>query len=220
MTHRSPISVNKLLEVLREPQSVRDLVEYFTTYTGRNFDTLDGGGDREDIKDRFTCCDIVAVECLSVDVPKAAACKLISDDEGSLGEQASELLRQIPVGVDLGSPGAGSHLQDGQHADRLWKLLDNEAGIGWVIAGKLVARKRPTLVPVYDEIVRCAYGRPEQFWTWLGELVEQHRDIGTQLTELHSQANLSPLVSPLRVLDVVLWMRHRRTHCRGGCLGL
>jgi len=35
------------------------------------------------------------------------------------------------------------------------------------MAGKLLARKRPSLIPVYDEIVRCAFGWPENIWTAL-----------------------------------------------------
>ena len=41
--------------------------------------------------------------------------------------------------------------------------------MGWVTAGKLLARKRPRLIPVYDRVVRCALGRPAKPWRWLND---------------------------------------------------
>lgn len=40
----------------------------------------------------------------------------------------------------------------------------DQPGIGWVTVGKLLARKRPRLLPVHDQVVRCVLGRPESFW--------------------------------------------------------
>jgi hypothetical protein len=33
-----------------------------------------------------------------------------------------------------------------------------ETAAGWVTAGKLLARRRPHLVPVYDGVVKCGRG--------------------------------------------------------------
>ncbi|MEU3241147.1 DUF6308 family protein, partial [Streptomyces anthocyanicus] len=55
-------------------------------------------------------------------------------------------------------------LAPGSPADAAWHLLQDQPGIGWVTAGKLLARKRPRLLPVYDQVVRCILRRPPSFW--------------------------------------------------------
>jgi hypothetical protein len=84
-----------------------------------------------------------------------------------LGIQVSALLRHIPATLALGEPGARVHVLDSSPADQAWHLLDARDGVGWVIAGKLLARKRPHLIPVWDHVVRCAMGYPENAWLWL-----------------------------------------------------
>jgi hypothetical protein len=92
--------------------------------------------------------------------------------------------------------------------------------VGWVIAGKILARKRPRLVPVWDNVVKCANGRPSNAWLWLGELLAQDISLADRLEDLHHQAELPDLVSRLRVLDVAIWMRHRRDHRPARCSGM
>lgn len=72
--------------------------------------------------------------------------------------------------VELGSREAAALLAPGEAADRAWHLLEDQDDMGWVTAGKLLARKRPRLVPVYDRVVRCAFGtRGLSFWLWLND---------------------------------------------------
>lgn len=82
-----------------------------------------------------------------------------------------------------------------------------------MIAGKLLARKRPHLIPVYDQVIRCLLGRPEKVW------LKQHDQLAAddgalrqELRSLRSPADVPGHVSLLRVLDVVLWMSHRTKH--------
>ncbi|MEV5508792.1 DUF6308 family protein [Streptomyces orinoci] len=42
-------------------------------------------------------------------------------------------------------------LAEGSPADQAWHLLCAQYGVDWVIAGKLLVRKRPRLLPVYDK---------------------------------------------------------------------
>lgn len=106
-------------------------------------------------------------------------------------------------------------------AGRAWHLLNDEVGVGWVIVGKLFAHKRPRLIPVYDNVVRCAIGKPEagSVWTSLDQLLQDPEIVG-RLDRLDGLAGLPAEVSPLWVLDVVLWMRHRGDHRLRGCGGL
>ncbi|MEI5007417.1 DUF6308 family protein [Streptomyces sp. PmtA] len=174
--------------------------------TGSRFEHLAGGGDRPEVADRITAEDLVAVQTLSVTVPASVALDLL---EGPLGEELSSLLRFIPRDIDM-ADAASVHLTDDSPADRAWKLLRDQPRVGWVTAGKLLARKRPRLLPVYDRVVRCAVGRPSSFWLALHTaLREDDAALHHQLLRLRQAAGLPETVSALRVCDVAVWMSHR-----------
>ncbi|MFJ1709305.1 DUF6308 family protein [Kitasatospora sp. NPDC088346] len=91
---------------------------------------------------------------------------------------------------------------------------------GGVTAGKLLARKRPRLLPVYDRVVRCAVGRPASFWLSLRDaLAADGRALHRHLLDLRTAAALPGTVSALRVCDIVVWMGHRADHRPTGCPG-
>ncbi|MGN9806455.1 DUF6308 family protein [Micromonospora sp. L32] len=215
-----------LLRVLADPRSVADLRRYFgvdlpnglPAFTGGRFEQLGGGGDHPAVRDRITSDDLIAVELLSVHVPARVALDLL---EGALGREVATELRRIPTDVSLADTEAPQYITDGGPADRAWRLLKNNGGVGWVTAGKLLARKRPRLVPVYDEVVRCAYRTGRGFWTCLHErLREDGGVLVDRLTRLQAEAELPPEITTLRVLDVVFWMRHRDGHTGYRCRGL
>ncbi|MFB7331161.1 DUF6308 family protein [Streptomyces adustus] len=82
------------------------------------------------------------------------------------------------------------------------------------------SRKRPRLLPAYDQVVRCVLGRPKSFWLDLhGALRADDHALHRDLTALRHSADLPATVSALRVCDVVLWMHHRTDHQRKGCIG-
>jgi hypothetical protein len=84
-----------------------------------------------------------------------------------------------------------------------------------VIAGKILARKRPKLIPVYDSIVSCQSGAPKQVWLKLhSRLAEEDGRLRTALAEARATVGVDERVSILRVLDVVLWRRHVEGHWR------
>ncbi|MFE7042674.1 DUF6308 family protein [Streptomyces atratus] len=195
----------RLRVVLDAERVVDDLRRYFGiglppgagAFTGGRFEHLAGGGDRRQVADRFTAEDLVAVQTLSVTVPAPVALDLLS-----------ELLRGIPSDTDLSEADA-SIVADGSPAYRAWCLLKDQYKIGWVIAGKLLARKRPRLLPVYDRVVRCALGHPPSFWTDLRiALREDDEALHHRLLGLRESAGLPESVSALRVADVAVWMAH------------
>ncbi|WP_405940585.1 DUF6308 family protein [Streptomyces sp. NBC_00207] len=196
-------------------QAVVDLRRYFginlppgaLPFTGSRFEHLAGGGDLPEVADRITAEDLVAVQTLSVTVPVPVALDML---EGPLGERLSGLLQAIPKDIDMADATAAV-LAEGSPAARAWQLLEDQRDVGWVIAGKLLARKRPRLLPVYDKVVRCALGRPRpSFWLALhAALRADDRALHRQLLALRQVAEVPESVSALRVCDVVLWMRHR-----------
>ncbi|MDX3862192.1 DUF6308 family protein [Streptomyces europaeiscabiei] len=78
-------------------------------------------------------------------------------------------------------------------------------------------RKRPRLLPVYDQVVRCVLGRPKSFW--FDALRADNRALHRELMALRQSADLPAAVSALRVCDVVLWMHHRTDHQQRSCIG-
>jgi hypothetical protein len=121
----------------------------------------------------------------------------------------SELLQAVPADLDLADADA-SHAAPGSPADQAWHLLRDQPDVGWVTAGKLLARKRPRLIPVYDRVVRCAVGRPASFWLSLhAALREDDGALHRALSDLREAAGLPETVSALRVCDVAVWMGHR-----------
>ena len=222
----APLSLEQVLEILADPRSVPDLRRYFSpdpppgslAFSGRRFESLGTSFLQEDDHDRFTPADLLAVQCLSVTVPIEVALDLL---EGDLGRQMSGLLSKIPADIGLGTGDARSLVEDGREADQAWCLLKAQDDVGWVTAGKLLARKRRHLIPVWDHVVRCALGRPEGAWLWLDKLLRADEAVVLRrLEDLHQQAGLPSAVPLLRVLDVVIWMRHRDSHRPSRCPGL
>lgn len=207
----------RLASVLSDPRTASNVRAYFgdgapgSTYSGRLFERFGGGGDRDGHADRIAADDLVAVESLSVQVPPETAYALL---HGPAGDEVETLLRQVPRDIDLGSPDAREHVADGSPADRAWRLLDEQPGVGWVTAGKLLARKRPKLLPVYDDVVRCVLGAPSGAWLALDTALADSET--NQLVEQLRPA-APDHVSALRVVDVALWMRHHEAHRRGDC---
>ncbi|MGW5344003.1 DUF6308 family protein [Streptomyces sp. NPDC004050] len=68
------------------------------------------------------------------------------------------------------------------------------------------------MLPVYDQAVRCALGRPQSFRLDLrAALRADGRALQRGPADLRQAAGLPGTVSALRVCDVVVWMHHRWT---------
>lgn len=209
---------DRLLIVLTDDRAKADVVRYFSdpisgadSFSGRLFERFGSGAGRPEAADRFTAEDLLAVQALSVQVPSAAADEILYGDKG---KELAAFLTSVPADVDLGTPGAERHVTDDAPAARAWSVLEKSTGIGWVTAGKLMARKRPRLIPVYDDVVRCLLGRPDHAWLDLNHALLD-TDVRRKLDEVRAVA--PSYVSPLRVLDVVMWMSHRANHAKGEC---
>ncbi|MBT2519771.1 DUF6308 family protein [Arthrobacter sp. ISL-28] len=174
-------------------------------FTGAYFDTFGTNAPNA-----MTADDVMAIACLSKHVPARAALGILGD----YSIKITTLLAYIPPDLSLEDIPFDEHdkyFGDGTPALRLWRLLRRQDstrwGIGATTASKLMARKRPGLIPIYDSVVGRVTGFNNSDGTWSawhhafatdGELVER-------LVSLRSAAGLQG-ISLLRVLDVVLWM--------------
>lgn len=171
-----------------------DYDRYFTSFTGRWFEHFGAVGD----PNRFDASDLVAVETLSVQVPPEAAAKLLVTEP----DRFNALLRRIPRSVDIWDASRET-LQDGPAAE-LHTLLRTLPGVDWVIAGKLLAAKRPRLIPVLDNKVKdLLQPATSRFWI---SMWDELSDESRRATVAQVCADAPADVSLLRRIDVALWM--------------
>jgi hypothetical protein len=208
------------MNAIDDETGVAYVQQYFETlpdgrrrFTGSRFETYAGGGDTMD-PDRITPADLMAVSMLSVHVPAQAAIGIGED----LAEEIESLLSQIPVEArleDITDEQFAAWLDSGSPADTLWSLVRqrrNPWQVGPTTASKILARKRPHLIPIYDSIVAAKTDLPHsgpQWTRWFEAFQgDEGRDFADRLRSVREQAGV-PHLSLLRVLDIVLWMDGR-----------
>ncbi|QGG94381.1 DUF6308 family protein [Actinomarinicola tropica] len=173
-------------------------------FTGSKFEVL---ADR-DRTNRITAADIVAVSTLSVNIPAEVAVWLLSE-AGQL--RVSSLLANVPANTDLWD--RPELLAPDGDLWRLWSLLGTACwpepakgnGMGTTKISKLLATKRPRLVPIFDRIVRDALPPVRSHWAAFTEVLADPE----RRTEISRVTAAAPdHISLLRRLDIVLWMAH------------
>jgi Family of unknown function (DUF6308) len=179
-------------------------------YSGAYFERIGGGGGREDIADQFTAEDLLAVTMLSVRIEGYHALEVLCYQAGTL----NGLLSQIPHNIALHDPGAAAHIAKDGAAWTLWEAIcdieprPGSGRIGPVAAGKLLARKRPDLLPVYDSRIKKVLSRPRQdIWWWdaLHKKLVSDPGLIEELKAVREGAGAGHM-SLLRVFDVMCWM--------------
>lgn len=212
-----------VLEAIGEERAATHLAAYFEktsggrpSYSGSRFETFaDGGGQNE--PNCITTADLIAVSMLSVHVPAQAAL-------GILGEFAGELedhLKRLPVEArfeDLTENDFEKYLGETGPAAGAWTLLRQPAarwGVGQTTASKILARKRPHLVPIYDSVVAHAVGLPssaDQWTRWNAAFRGASGVAGIEMLKRIRHESGQSHLSLLRVLDIVIWMARRGPH--------
>ncbi|MGW4194602.1 DUF6308 family protein [Streptomyces sp. NPDC005004] len=206
-----------------DENAVRLLSTYFTRkrcdrddlfYSGAHFERLGGGGDAPAVANRFDSDDLVAITMLSVSLKPHGAIDLLTDCEGHW----TRLLSLIPRDARLEDPASERLMARDGPAWELWERLSHRTekyakkpdGSGPVIAGKLLARKRPHLIPVYDKRIKRLFRRPRTDHTFWAALATALRaDNGAfydRLVHLRQKAGIGEDIGVLRVFDVIAWM--------------
>ncbi len=193
------------LDYLREYYCQRPGTPLGAYYTGARFDVWDSTGTRDSDADRFTADDLVAVSFLSVAVPPKAAWELLKGRPAEFNSLLAEVSDRDLVDVDP------RDINDTWPAWRLWEELRELRGVDWVIAGKLLARKRPGLIPVYDRVVKTVTGGDRNYWVpFCKELRADGKALHHRLLRLHEAADVPAAVPVLRVFDVIAWMEGKK----------
>lgn len=197
-------------------------------YSGAVFDTYpadpaSGTTAGSDTANVVTATDLVALSLLGIRVTGYEALAITQYQAHEIGN----LLGSIPPGSRIEDDASGALLTRDGPAWRLWELLyevkdpTREARFGAVAAGKLLARKRPDLIPIEDSQIarvfrRKAPDRDEHWWDDVrsAALDTQLTANGTTLWDylvlLRDKAGTAHL-PVLRVLDILGWMHARRS---------
>ncbi|MGO4443088.1 DUF6308 family protein [Mycobacterium sp. 2YAF39] len=165
-------------------------------FAGRWFDEFAAVGE----PNRFVASDVLAVEALSVEVPPEAASILLITE----ADQFNSLLRQIPRDQDLWEVSRLTVMDGGPAADLHDLLRRKLPKVDWVTAGKLMAAKRPKLVPILDNKVKD-FIRPPDGLFWV-KLHDELSDASRRAAIIDACQSAPPHVSLLRRIDVALWM--------------
>ncbi|MDN5816695.1 MAG: DUF6308 family protein [Yaniella sp.] len=183
-------------------------------YTGAYFESIDIDV-AEDTPNRITGSDLYTLTTLQITVRRDGGFGILTYER----EAIVSLLQKIPDEPieDLSPEAYEQYLGRSSPAQELWNLLTRTGtekpkwGIGSTTASKIMARKRPHLIPIQDRIVDDVIGRDRQnawelWWQTLTEnptLVERAKTLREHTID---PLGIRPELSTLRVFDVVLWM--------------
>lgn len=208
MVEQMSIRLPRVLRDGDDAGAVDVLQEYFTRplrktgylRTGALWDSWDPSGNRGRDADVFTAEDLVAVTLLSVQVPAQGALFLLGESNASLNALLAD------VGPDRDLVDEVDPLTPESPVWRLETALREIHGVGRTMASKLIARKRPRLFPIYDDVVgrelgtKVAHLEPVRGALCDGEL-------HSRLQGLRDLAGLDEVVPAVRILDVLAWMQ-------------
>jgi Family of unknown function (DUF6308) len=180
-------------------EATRQLRAYYnddsseSIFQGRWYDRIGREKGRDVSPDRITFDDIFAIQSLSIKIPFATAIELTFGQ----GVPVSSDLELIPC--DVGP---------------LWNIFEKiktfQFEDGWVTASRLLAHKRPQLVPAYDKELKKFFGyKRGDFWKPLYEgLVEDQAAIQTVdlIDEIRDNSELPEKISRLRCIEVLALM--------------
>lgn len=163
-------------------------------YGGRHFETFIEMSD----PDKFVPLDFLAIQALEVSIPSSSVLQVL----GPKAETFNSRLNKLPkVAIwqaerELFEPG-GAALE-------LYRLLDDLPDVGETKATKLMAAKRPNLIPIQDAFVEEELMVPKgRFWLPMNDQLvdESLRDFIADLTK-----GAPRNISLLRRIDVAVWM--------------
>lgn len=221
-------------DILLEEKYARGLLHsYFQrdgtgiVYSGAMFDTYpaapeSGTTARPGATDEITDTDLIALSMLGIRVTGYQALTIMQKRH----QDIRHLLARIPAHARIEDDASADLLARDRPAWELWELLRDiqdrtkEARLGAVAAGKLLARKRPDLIPIEDSQIAAVLSRkpPDRDERWWSDVRSAALDdrpdasgttLWRYLTRLRDHAGRDHLPL-LRVLDIICWMHARR----------
>ena len=176
-----------------------DAYFYKNAFTGSAFEKLI---DREN-PNEITAKDLIAVTMLGVKVPATAARWILREGKDELSQHLSKIDQHLTISD------SDSDLSNGSPAWVLFSILDRRDGLGRTITSKILAAKRPGLIPIYDQHVAAYLGfSKEDYWNPWREFMQNPESLWcrNRVSKLAIELGVHD-ISHLRLLDVVIWMK-------------
>jgi Family of unknown function (DUF6308) len=148
----------------------------------------------------FTDSDFLAVGFLDTPI-KALSYRQLKERRTEL----TALLSKVSAKVPLWEMSGATY----EAANSLNSALRDIDGLGPTRVSKLMARKRPRLIPILDSRVREFFeGQTENFWMPLSIALEDEV-LRKDIDALQSGDETAYKLSTLRLLDIAIWMTQR-----------
>lgn len=204
----------KALEALSFESTPQNLAEYYNpelNYAGATFAELEPNDP-----ERITATDLLATSTLNVDIPVRAVRRILEETE--VADALSERLMALPA-YGLEKTTAEDFVSMTEFYDFTKSLLSRSSVASpnpWVTTSKLVARKRPDLFPVRDNVV-CRYLEINKLkdarkdWFVFRTLINTSRvqqklqELPEKIEEAAAEAPLQLDREPMRLFDAALW---------------
>lgn len=191
-----------------------ELVRHYVggAYTGRGFDVY-GRNDPFFI----TSDDLIAVTMLSISINENSNAAIRPSAIQGLQAQSghiTSLLHQLAPARDLHTLGQDEFdawLGHGSPGEALFDLIRHSISVPRVATHKLLARKRPLLLPIRDTVVERALGlsgRNDPWWRPWWVALSTDAALVCQLRAIRQLAGTQYL-SLLRVADIVIWFQNK-----------
>ena len=206
-----PTQLVEFLTDLKVQATAKRLAKYLASYDGGEFETY-GTNDPY----RIAGDDLVAVTYLSLEIRNKRRSGISTRTARALEDNRGEvaaLLQAIPSQLalsDLDNDAFNRHLGLQSAASRLYVFLrSDEIGLPRVATSKLLARKRPNLLPVFDSVTGKAAGTrsSEGWWQLWWEALHENPGLVDHLCQIRSAAGANAAhLSVLRTADIAIWM--------------
>ena len=192
VVHRSGWLVDQVLAAPRTSRLVAQALEPGSSHAGATFDLLE-----PNVADVLGPADLLAAGLVGAPISAQAVRHLL---DPAVAGQLTARLRAVAVDADLWS----APVHDLDEAAALWSRLQEADGIGPVRATKLLARKRPRLVPLLDPAGVALLELPaESHWATLrAVLADSGRRARIEALRPVGADDRLPL---LRLLDLAVW---------------
>ena len=217
MTKPAPKAIRRAGSFLEGPLALRALESYSSgRYTGSWFESAGRPSDPatgvpvDPSPSRFSIEDLLSLALLDVGLEPKTMIGLLDRNA-----EIASLLGRIDPSLSLADAPDPREESEGPWvpATQLWKVLRSVPQVGRTRASKLMARKRPHLIPIFDRHVAEGLGltKHDNDWLIVQQVVRAHdqrlAELLFELQAIHPGEGRSRGLSRLRILDIVIWMR-------------
>lgn len=196
------MTIRSAIESIPEDTGFQYLEDYYLPInSGAHFEAVDAYNNPPD---RITGSDLYAVSMLQTPIDGKAGVGILVTEADKVQRLLSNITDE-PLGT-LSKAQFTEQLGPDSPVKQLWSLLFRQKNVGVTRASKILARKRPHLVPIYDSVVKRVINqqRGDNEWELWWEALTADDYLERRAIALREAID-RPDLSTLRALDVLLW---------------